>query len=220
VHAKAIVHGALKPSNIFIDNQGIVKVADFVIESEVKDALPQKALEVLHGAKYSSPEELEGIPSTPVSDLFSLGLILQEMAQGKMSQVKGGITGNYNKLRNPAYLGPDNLAGLPSYLSETIARSLQKDPLLRIASAAEFRLALEQKAPPAKPQDESDYRKIFETSVTQYGGEEIDRESETLQDVGRIRLRWSREKHRNWILSLVVGTSVLIGILYTFLFSR
>ena len=65
-----------------------------------------------------------------------------------------------------------------------------------------------------------EFAKIFESSVTQYGGEEIDKESEALQDVGRIRLRWSKEKHRNLILAMLVGASVAFSLLYAFFLGR
>jgi serine/threonine-protein kinase len=62
VHAKGIIHGGLKPSNIFIDEQGLVKVADFVIEGEIKEAMPQKALNLMQDGMYASPERLRNIP--------------------------------------------------------------------------------------------------------------------------------------------------------------
>ena len=62
--------------------------------------------------------------------------------------------------------------------------------------------------------------RIFESVVTQYGGEEINIESESLQDVGRVRLRWGQEKHRNWILTFVLVMAIAAGILYAFFFGR
>jgi serine/threonine-protein kinase len=216
-HAKNIVHGALKPSNVFIEPPGTVKVADFVIEAVVKDAMPQKAIELIEDAHYASPEELLGEPATPVSDLYSLTLILCELVAGKPVLHQTGLKENIKKLKTSPF-SPD--ATLPKYLADIIVKGLQKDPLLRFRSAGEFRESLEKKYIEPKPSSTEEYVKIFENSVTQYGGEEINQESEALREVGRVRLRWSKEKHRNWILGVAVAVSVALGFLYTFIFGR
>jgi serine/threonine-protein kinase len=218
-HAKGIVHGALKPSNIFIDNQGLVKLADFVVEGEIKSALPQKVQEILENARYASPEELAGLPATPASDLYALGLVLFEMASGKIAVKEPGIRGNLSKLKSLAP-AKEELAALPNYLKEIIAKALEQDPLLRFASAAEFRESLEKKALGRKIYGDQELIRIFESVVTQYGGEEISIESEALRDVGRVRLRWGQEKHRNWILAVVLLAAVAIGVLYAFFLGR
>lgn len=220
VHARRIVHAALKPSNIFIDSQGIVKLADLVVESEIKEAMPQKALEVMYDAKYASPEELSGCSATPVSDLFSLGMILYEMAAGRPILQGGSLAGNIEKLKADTILSREAFNSLPRFLGEALVKALQKDPLLRFSSATEFKASLENKGVASKPPEGEAYIKIFESAVTQYGGEEIDKESEALEDVGRVRLRWSKEKHRNWILAWVVGISVVLGVLYAFFLGR
>ena len=218
-HAKGIVHGALKPSNIFIDSQGLVKLADFVVEGEIKNAMPQRAIEILANARYASPEELAGSAATPASDLYALGLILYEMATGQPAVPQAGITGNLAKIR--AHLpARENLAPLPGYLKEIIVKALQKDPLLRFASAAEFRDSLEKKNIFKRAYGDGELMRIFESVVTQYGGEEISIESEALQDVGRVRLRWGKEKHRNWILAVVLLLAVAVGVLYSFFLGR
>jgi serine/threonine-protein kinase len=219
-HAKGVIHGALKPANIFIDNQGLVKLTDFVIEGEVRAAMPQKVQEIMADARYASPEELEGQPITPASDLFAAGMILYEMVAGKPVFPEGGLTGNVLKLRSSALLPKETLAPLPNYLREIIACALQKDPLQRFSSAREFHDSLEKRSLPRKTSGDEELVRVFESVVTQYGGEEVDKESEALQDVGRIRLRWGREKHRNWILALVAVAAVVLGILYAFFLGR
>ncbi len=216
-HAKGIVHAGLKPGNIYIDNQGIIKLTDFVIEGEIKAAMPQKVLEIMTDARYASPEELEGKPITPASDVYAMGLILYEMAAGKPLLPEAGLAGNIKKLKP---LPKDALANFPQYLREILTKALDGDPLLRFATAREFREALEKRSLPQKTNKREDYMKIFESTVTQYGGEEIDKESESLRDLGRVRLRWGKEKHRNWLLATLVGAAVVLGFLYVFFFGR
>lgn len=219
-HERKIVHGALKPANIFIDSQGLVRVTDFVIEGEIKESLQQKVAEVMANARYASPEELAGRPATQASDTYSLGMILFEMAAGKPFPVHDGLAGNIRKLKGESLLGKNELAPLPRYLAEIILKALQPEPLFRFASAVNFRASLEQKNLIEPPRENEEYIRMFENLVTEYGGEDISQESEALEDVGRFQLRWGKEKQRNRLLAAVIAAAVVMGLLYAFLFGR
>ncbi len=218
-HAKGIIHGALKPSNIFIDSQGVVKLVDFVIEGAIKEAMPQKALAIMENGRYASPEELAGNPASAFTDIYALGLILFELAVNGQA-VESGLPGSLKKLKETSLFDRETLARFPRYLQEIISKALQIDPLLRFDSISDFRKSLEHKNLVLKAPPLEEYINIFEKTVTQYGGEELEKESESLEEVGRVRIRWGKEKHRNWILALLLGAALLSGILYAFLFGR
>ena len=218
-HEKGIVHGALKPSNIFISSKGIVKVADFVIEGEIKQAMPQKALSIMDDGRYLSPEELAGSPATPGSDIYALGLILYELSMNRLGLAGKGLEGGLTRMRERGLPDREEIMRLPRYLQDIIVTSTRVDPLLRFASAAEFRESLERKNLAARPGPEEEFVSLFESTVTQYGGEEIDPESEDLKDVGRVNISWGKEKHRNWILGSILAIAFFSGILYAFLFA-
>jgi serine/threonine protein kinase len=215
-HEKGIVHAGLKPGNIFVDGQGLVKLADFVIEGEIKAALPQKVEELMAGNKYAAPEELRGEPAAPAADIYALGLILFEMAAGKPLPLPAGLLGSLTKLRAKNIFPKDELAALPPYLKEIILCATDREPLRRFATAGEFRESLAKHSLVRQPQADEELLQIYESVVTQYGGEVLDKESEALQDVGRVRLRWGKEKHRNWILAVVAALAVALGVLYAF----
>lgn len=218
VHAKGIIHGALKPSNIFIDGQGIIRLVDFVIEGEVKEAMPQKALEIMEDARYSAPEQIEGKPLTPASDVYSLGLIFYELATGRTALAGDNMPANIMKLRSSNLFGKEALSGLPQYAADIISMATRRDPLLRFNSAAELRASLIGRNIPRRESGDPELLKIFESVVTQYGGEELAKVVENPLDVGR--LRWGKEKHRNWILAVVVAAAVVVGVVYAFFFGR
>ena len=220
VHLKGIIHGALKPSNIFIDARGVVKVSDFVIEGEIKESLPQKVLTIINDDRYLSPEELLGKPAAPSSDIYSLGLILYEMLTTNALLRGGGLRNSLNKIRSSSILSPEMLAPFPRYLQEILAAALRPDPLLRFATVADFYRSLEGKNLILPPVSHQEYITIFENTVTQYGEEGRNLEEDLLEDVGRIRIKWGKEKHRNWILAAVLMISVLAGLFYSFLFGR
>lgn len=191
-HARGIVHGAMKPSNVFVDSQGIVKLADFVVEGEIKEAMPQKALTIIDSRAYLSPEELLGWPANFSSDIYGVGLLLSELA------------------------GPNP----PRYLQEIIKKALLQDPLLRFQSAALLRESLEKRMVVEQRSAGRELAEIFDSTVTQYGGEETSKIAESLEDVGRVRIRWSREKDRRWLLLLVLGVAIASGLLYAFFLGR
>ncbi len=215
-HKRNIVHGAINPNNIFVDQKGVVKIADFVIEGEIKEAFQQKAESVLSDSRYMSPEELLGYPAGKASDIYGLGLVLYEMLQHKKEVSFSKI----QKIKQPSVLNSELLTSLPRYLQEIINKAMQKDPLLRFASAEEFKQSLEHKNVVTNPKTHKDYIDIFENTVTSYGAKDISIESEAIEDVGQVKLRWSKEKHRRWILLLILALAVLSGIVYAFVVVR
>lgn len=218
-HNRGIIHGAIKPNNIFIDSHGVVKIADFVIEGEIREAMPQKILSIMDDGRYASPEELAGNPASASSDVYALGMILYELSVSRSGMVEEGLSSGLIKLRSKSLLNQEDLAGFPRYFQEVVCRALRADPQLRFPSMAEFRESLEKKNLVTRPLPHEEYITLFENTVTQYGGEELDKESESLEELGRVKISWGKEKHRNWILALVLGIAFLSGILYVFLFA-
>lgn len=218
-HDRGIVHGALKPENIIISEQGLVKVADFVIEGRIKDAMPQKALSLIDDGKYTSPEELAGRPAAASSDIYVLGMILYEMLANAPLPARG-LRGGLARLKGRQFPDRQKLSGQPRYLQDIVLKALRADPLLRFASAGALRRSLVNKSLPEPGIENEEFVNIFENTVTQYGGEDISRESEALSEVGQVKIRWAKEKHRNWILAAVLAAALLSGMIYSFLFGR
>ena len=217
-HTKGIIHGGLKPSNIFIDKKGIVKVADFVIEGEIKQAMPQKVLSIMTDGKYTAPDELAGLPASSASDIFSLGMILHEIALNKLPLSQFGLMGGLAKLRRRPMLSEEDVKDLPKYLQDVIAKALNKDPLLRFSTATEMRESLEKKSLVLKARPLEDYINLFDNTVTQYGAEELDKKSKPDLEERREKLNWGKEKHRYWILGVVLLSIFFFALLYIFMF--
>lgn len=82
-HGRGVIHRDIKPKNILISREGLVKLTDFGVAREVSGSNLTTAGVVIGTPYYMSPEQASGGMVTGSSDLFSLGILLYEMVTGR-----------------------------------------------------------------------------------------------------------------------------------------
>ncbi len=151
-HVQGITHRDLKPTNVMVSAKGGVKILDFGLAksseqhdgSEATTALTQDGL-VVGTIRYMSPEQARGEPADHRSDVFSLGVLLFEMATGRRPfQGESSIELLSSVLKDDPPAVTEINSDLPNHLARVIRRSLQKDPESRYQTALEVRNELQE----------------------------------------------------------------------------
>jgi eukaryotic-like serine/threonine-protein kinase len=142
-HQQNVIHRDIKPGNMMLTPQGVVKVMDFGIARSDTDLTLTMAGTSLGTINYMSPEQVKGEPTDPRSDLYSVGICLYEMVTGKKPFTAGSdysiMTAQVNEApRPPIEIQPE----LPVALNQIILMAIAKDPSRRFQTATAFRNAL------------------------------------------------------------------------------
>ena len=135
-HRRDVIHRDIKPQNIIIDNDGRVKVTDFGIARAGSASTMTEAGSILGTAHYFSPEQAQAQPVEAASDLYSLGVVMYEMATGQLpfdgdNPVSIAMKHVHDMPVPPRTLNP----AIPENLEAVIMRALGKRPIDRYLTA-------------------------------------------------------------------------------------
>ncbi|MDG2112703.1 MAG: Stk1 family PASTA domain-containing Ser/Thr kinase, partial [Actinomycetota bacterium] len=142
-HRNGVVHRDIKPGNVLITTAGQVKVADFGIARAItgspQDNLTQTG-SVMGTATYLSPEQAQGQPADPRSDVYSLAVVLYEMlTAGPPFTGDTPVSIAYKHVQEPPTPPSQFNGDVPGPLEAVCLKGLVKDPTDRYASAEDLR---------------------------------------------------------------------------------
>ncbi|NJD01470.1 MAG: PASTA domain-containing protein, partial [Ruminiclostridium sp.] len=138
-HKNHIIHRDIKPHNILMTREGIIKVTDFGIARAVSSSTITMVGSTIGSVHYFSPEQARGGFTDEKSDLYSLGITIYEMVTGKLpfdgdSPVAVALKHIQNKAERPQDINPR----IPAGINDIIMKAIKKDQNHRYQSASEL----------------------------------------------------------------------------------
>jgi formylglycine-generating enzyme required for sulfatase activity len=144
-----VVHQDLKPANVMVTPEGLVKVMDFGIASSIHDSASRLSKRSTSGTgagtlPYMSPQQLTGYPASVADDIYSFGALLYELLTGKPPFYRGSLETQIQGIVPPslterrAELGIEGAEPIPALWEEVIAACLEKEAEKRPRSVAEL----------------------------------------------------------------------------------
>jgi serine/threonine-protein kinase len=142
-HRNGVIHRDIKPHNVIVDPEGVIKVTDFGIARAGASQMTEEGA-IIGTAQYLSPEQARGAPVDQTSDLYSTGIVLFELVTGEVpftgdSPVEIAMKHLAEVPTTPSELRPE----VPDDLDLVVVRALAKEPADRYQSAAAMDADLE-----------------------------------------------------------------------------
>ena len=208
-HDNGIIHRDVKPQNILVSENGLVKVTDFGIAKSATSSTMTSTTTVMGSAHYFSPEQAKGEVVDIRTDLYSLGVVMYEMVTGIVPfDADTPVSVALNHMQEdpvpPIELNPH----LPEAVNKIILKALKKDPMLRYQTATELLqdLKMALKNPSGDFVEETDYDPTAKTQKI------------STQDVENMQKN-SRKKEDNKFVAFIKEHkvfSVFIGLILLF----
>ncbi len=190
-HRNHIIHRDVKPHNILITNDGTAKITDFGIAKAVNSAtIVNNTSTIMGSVHYFSPEQARGGYVDEKSDIYSLGIVLYEMATGKVpfdadNPVSVAIMHINNEIQPPSQLNPN----ISQELEDIILKATEKYQTNRYKTADEMLDALEKYGQRSSAEPKVILGDDYEASVADNGRIMI-----TIREEGQDKMEKTREK--------------------------
>jgi len=145
-HQAGVIHRDLKPANVLVNDEGLLKIVDFGVAAAASSGDTQltKTGYVIGSPKYMAPEQILGKKVDETADIYSIGVIMYEMATGVPPYSRGDhMSVMYQHVQGKAQQCQEINPEIPDELAAIIAKAMSVDKSKRYQSMEELTEALD-----------------------------------------------------------------------------
>ncbi len=145
IHRAGIVHRDVKPQNVLLGRDGLIRITDFGIAHQELATRVTTHGDAIGTASYMAPEQAQGGDVSPATDVYAVGVVLYELITGRLPFNRGHamailLAHIQEQPTSPSAAAPD--AQIPPWLDAVVLRAMEKEPGARFPSAAAMSDAL------------------------------------------------------------------------------
>ena len=182
-HDAYIIHRDIKPQNIMILENGLVKIMDFGIAMALNGTQLTQTNSIMGSVHYLPPEQASGKGATLQSDIYSMGIVMYELLTGKLPY-KGdnAVEIALKHLKEPLPSIREELPNIPQSVENIIIKATAKNPKNRYADAREMHndlLTCLDESRANEPKIKLPYREFSESEKTKVNKKEIDEDKKS-----------------------------------------
>lgn len=138
-HKNNIVHRDIKPHNVLVTNDGVVKVTDFGIAKSSDSVTITNSSKVLGSAHYFSPEQAKGNVVDNRTDIYSLGIVLYELVTGKVPfDAESPVSVALKHIQEPVVPPIQLNENIPDAMNKLILKAIEKEPFRRYQNVSDM----------------------------------------------------------------------------------
>ena len=138
-HKNNIIHRDIKPDNIMITEDNMVKVMDFGIAKVADSRTVTNSNNIMGTVRYFSPEQAKGSFVDCRTDIYSLGIVMYEMVTGQVPyNAESSISIAMMHIQEPVIPPKEIITDIPENINQVILKSMQKEPIKRYQTAREM----------------------------------------------------------------------------------
>lgn len=138
-HRNNIIHRDIKPHNVLLTEEGVVKVTDFGIAKAATSMTITNSSKVMGSAHYFSPEQARGIMVDCRTDIYSLGIVLYELVTGRVPyDAESPVSVALKHIQEPVVPPKQINENIPDSLNNVILKAIEKEPIKRYQNVTDM----------------------------------------------------------------------------------